>query len=105
MQLISNFDMVHCCRWTPEASIMQRIRLNAALITLESDLRHHRAIGHQTQEFINGYLPDFKQSPAELPNKPEGRVAVFRDVTALERTAVTKTLLAEMPDELESLIG
>ena len=45
---------------------MQLICLNAALITLESELRYHRQVS-----------PDFKKSPAELPIKPKGPVAVM----------------------------
>lgn len=78
---------------------MECVRLNAALINLESDLRYHRALRHETDEFIRGYLPDCKVSPSQKPIKPEGREGVYRNVTAVEQRAVTKSLLAELTEE------
>ena len=72
---------------------MERVRLNAALITLESEMRYHRVTGHETEEFINGYLPDFTTAPSQLPIKLEGSQGVFRDVTAQEQKAIKLTLL------------
>ncbi|DBA88541.1 TPA: hypothetical protein ACH3X2_005012 [Trebouxia sp. C0005] len=77
-----------------EASIMEIVQLNFALLMLESQLQHHGASAGEIQEFIRGFVPEFGAAPSQRSIKPEGR----ENLTSEEQKAVTMTLLPELPD-------
>ena len=86
------------CRRLPETCVMERARLNAALIWLESELRAHLRSKQLPDDNVVGYIPDFTVPLSQRPPKLKGKTRKYK-LTAEEQDALTEVLIDELPED------
>lgn len=83
---------------------MQRVRENAGLIRLESEVRSYNTAHQLSEDNLKGFMPDFEAPLSQRPPALKGK-SKKRPLTTENQLAMTELLIEELPanerDELQ----